>query len=72
MYNLANLHSATERMKEAEAAYQEALSTFRELAKANPEAYLPNVAMTLSSLANLYRATERMKEAEAAYQEALS
>jgi tetratricopeptide (TPR) repeat protein len=42
------------------------------LAKANPEAYLPELATTLNNLADLYRATQRMKEAEAAYQEALS
>jgi tetratricopeptide (TPR) repeat protein len=40
------------------------------LAQANPEAYLPDVAMTLNNLANLYRATQRMKEAEEAYREA--
>ncbi len=68
--NLANLYSATQRMKEAEGAYQEALSTYRELAKANPEAYLPDVAMTLNNLAILYRATQRMKEAEECCREA--
>src|SRR5438270_8030402 len=51
-------------MKEAEAAYQEALATYRALAQANPEAYLPNVAMTLNNLAVLYSETQRMKEAE--------
>ena len=59
-------------MKAAEEAYQEALSIRRELAKANPEAYLPDVAMTLNNLAILYRDTQRMKAAEEAYQEALS
>jgi hypothetical protein len=28
-------------MKEAEAAFQEALDTYRQLAKANPDAYQP-------------------------------
>jgi len=42
-------------MKAAEEAYQEALSIRRELAKANPEAYLPDVARTLNNLANLLR-----------------
>jgi hypothetical protein len=50
--------------------YQEALSTYRELAQANSEAYLPHVAMTLNNLANLYSATYWMKEAEAACREA--
>jgi len=59
-------------MKAAEEAYQEALSIRRELAKANPEAYLPDVAGTLKTWSLLYRATQRMKAAEEAYQEALS
>jgi len=42
----------------------EALSLRRELAKVNPEAYLPDVAMTLNNLAILYRDTQRMKAAE--------
>src|SRR5271157_6383535 len=70
--NLAALYSATQRMKEAEEAYREALSTYRQLAQANPEAYLPYVAGTLNNLAILYSATQRMKEAEEAYREALS
>ena len=70
--NLAILYRETQRMKEAEGAYQEALSTYRKLAKDNPEAYLPNVAGTPNNLAILYRETQRMKEAEGAYQEALS
>ena len=39
--NLANLYSATQRMKEAEQAYAEALAIRRKLAEANPDAYLP-------------------------------
>src|ERR1017187_6369283 len=70
--NLAALYSATQRMKEAEEAYREALSKYRELAQANPEAYRPYVATTLNNLANLYSATQRMEEAEEACREALS
>jgi tetratricopeptide (TPR) repeat protein len=69
--NLAILYSHTQRMKESEAAYLEALATYRKLGEANPEAYLPDVAMTLNNLAILYRGTQRMKESEAAYLEAL-
>jgi tetratricopeptide (TPR) repeat protein len=69
--NLAILCRATQRMKPAEEAYQEALVILRRLAESNPEAYLPDVAMTLNNLANLYRGTRRMKPAEEAYQEAL-
>ena len=67
--NLANLYSDTQRMKEAEAAYLEALALLRKLAQANPDAYLPYVATTLNNLAVLYRDTQRMKEAEAACRE---
>jgi hypothetical protein len=51
-------------------AYQEALSTRRELAKANPHAYLPDVAGTVNNLAILYCDTQRMKEAEELCREA--
>jgi tetratricopeptide (TPR) repeat protein len=70
--NLAILYRATQRIKEAEEAYREALSIYRELAQANPEAYRPYVATTLNNLALLYSDTQRMKEAEEAYREALS
>ena len=55
----------------AHTVYQEALTTYRQLAQANPSAYLPNVAGTLNNLGNLYRGTQRFSEAEQAYQEAL-
>jgi tetratricopeptide (TPR) repeat protein len=51
--------------------YQEALDTYRKLAQANPQAYLPDVAMTLNNLGNLYRDTQRLQEGEQAYREAL-
>jgi len=70
--NLANLYSATQRMRDAELAYGEALSIRRQLAKQNPEAYLPDVAMTLNNLAILYSDTQRMRDAELAYGEALA
>jgi tetratricopeptide (TPR) repeat protein len=70
--NLAILYRATQRIKEAEEAYREALSIYRELAQANPEAYRPYVATTLNNLALLYSDTQRMKQAEEAYHEALS
>ena len=39
----------------AEASYQEALKIYRQLAKENPNAYLPKVAMTLNNLAMFYQ-----------------
>ena len=59
-------------MKEAEQAYGEALAIYRKLAETNPDAYLPDVAMTLNNLALLYSGTQRMREAEQAYGEALA
>src|SRR5207248_2876950 len=56
----------------AHTVYQEALTTYRQLAQANPQAYLPDVAMTLNNLGVLYRATQRLSESEQAYQEALT
>jgi len=69
--DLGMLYSDTQRLKEAEANYQETLTTYRDLAKANPQAYLPNVATTLNNLGALYSDTQRLKEAEVSYQEAL-
>jgi Tetratricopeptide repeat len=70
--NLANLYCDTQRMREAEKAYDEALSIRRELAASNPGAYLPQVAMTLNNLAVMFTLTQRLPEAEQAYVEALS
>jgi tetratricopeptide (TPR) repeat protein len=70
--NLAILYRATQRMSQAETAYSEALAIRRKLAEANPDAYLPYVAMTLNNLGLLYRATQRMSQAETAYSEALA
>ncbi len=70
--NLANLFSDTQRMREAEEAFVEALSIYRKLAETNPGAYLTDVAMTLNNLANLFSATQRIREAEEAFGEALA
>src|SRR5262245_23485866 len=55
-----------------EQALQEALTMSRQLAQAQPQAYLPEVATTLHSLGLLYRDTQRPRESEQAYQEALT
>lgn len=70
--NLAILYSGTQRMKQAEDTYGEALSIYRQLAQANPDAYLRHVASILNNLAVLYRTTQRLQQAEDAYREALS
>ena len=51
--NLAGLYSNTERMKDAEDAYKEALETYRQLANTNPAAYQLYVAFTLNNVALL-------------------
>jgi len=70
--NLAILYSDTQRMRDAEQAYAEALTIRRKLAEANPDANLPGVAMTLNNLASLFGATQRMRDAEEVYSEALA
>ena len=57
-------------MDDADETYQEALRTYRDLAAANPEAYLPDVAMTLVNLAILYGRVQDTSEAEAPSREA--
>ena len=69
--NLALLYSKTQRFTESEAMYKEALEIRRRLAKANPQAYEPDVTMTLNNLANLYSDTQRLTESEAMYKEAM-
>ncbi len=51
--------------------YIECLNCYYHLAVASPEAYEPDVAMTLNNLALLYSATQRFSESEAMYLEAL-
>jgi tetratricopeptide (TPR) repeat protein len=70
--NLGMLYQDTQRLKEAEASYQEALTTYRDLAKADPQAYSSYVATTLNNLGILYKDTQRLKEAEASLKEALT
>ncbi|MBC7568571.1 MAG: tetratricopeptide repeat protein [Spirosoma sp.] len=70
--NLANLYSDNKRFAEAEPAFDEALTVYRQLAQQNPLAYLPKVATTLNNLANLYSDTQRFAEAEPAYDKALT
>ena len=61
--SLANLHKRINQPAEAEAEYTEALKIRRELAEANPQAYLPDVAQTLNSLAGLHADTNLLAEA---------
>ena len=69
--NLGILHRDQNRMEEARKAFEEALDTYRRLARAHPDTYLPDVAMTLNNLGNLHRDQNRMQEARKAFEEAL-
>jgi tetratricopeptide (TPR) repeat protein len=71
-FQYGHLAQQQNQFQEAVGVYETVLTLYRELAKANPEAYLPYVATTLNNLALLYSATQRMKAAEEAYREALS
>ena len=50
--------------------YQEALDTYRKLAQANPQAYLPTIAQTLNTLAVLELAQDHIKQAQVLVSEA--
>ncbi len=69
----ADFLGVNNQFSDAEKLYQEALSISRELAKANPAVYLPDVAGTLNNLGILVEADSgRRDEAEKLYQEALT
>jgi tetratricopeptide (TPR) repeat protein len=67
---LGNALSALGRREEALAATQEAVDIRRGLAQANPQAFLPDLAMSLTSLGNRLSELGRREEALAATQEA--
>jgi tetratricopeptide (TPR) repeat protein len=60
------------RLDDADKAYSEALTIFRDLAAHDPGVYRPIVAATLNNLGNLYRHTGRLDDADKAYSEALT
>ena len=59
-------------MQEAEAALQESLQTYRQLAKENPAAYRKDVGGTLNTLAVLHSAVGKLNEAESEIAEAVN
>jgi tetratricopeptide (TPR) repeat protein len=60
--NLAVLHRAKNELESALQEYEEALEIRRELAKENPSAYLPDVAMTLINIGIYYQACVSNRE----------
>ena len=70
--NLATLYSDTQRFKESEIMYIEALRRFRLLLEtAYHQQFESDLAVLLNNLANLYSDTQRFKESETMYLEAL-
>ena len=69
---LGNLHSEQNRMEEARKAYEEALGTYRQLARANPDTYRPSVARVLWGMGRMDAATNQHAGARQAFQEALA
>ena len=63
--------SALGRREEALAATEEAVAIRRELARANPAAFLPDLAMSLNNLGTMLSDLGRREEALAAYEEAV-
>jgi tetratricopeptide (TPR) repeat protein len=59
------------RREEALAAVEEAVTAYRPLAEARPDAFLPDLAMSLNNLADILAALKREPEADAARIEAV-
>lgn len=70
--SLGVLYQETSRTGEAEAAYKQAVTTFRALAAAQPDVYETRLATTLSNLGTLLIDDRRLVAAEAALREALA
>jgi len=62
--NLGTLYSDTHRSSEAENAFGEALESYKQLAKNNPAAFNPYLAIVAKNYAILLRANGRKTEAE--------
>ncbi len=69
--NLGELYRNTQKLKQAEQNFQEALEIRQTLIKTNSQTNLSGMAMILNNLGILYRDTQRLKEAEHSLQEAL-
>lgn len=69
--NLGLLYADTQRFKEGETSYQEALTIRRDLAKANPQTYREYLASTLENIAILYFQQDKKTEAHRYSDEAI-
>src|ERR1700677_2662432 len=70
--NLASCLSALGQREEALAAIEEAVTTYRTLARTRPDAFLPDLALSLNNLATCLSGLEQREEALTAIEEALT
>ena len=71
LHNLGTQYFTNGMMTQSEATYENALKIYRQLAEKNPDAFLPDVAMTLTNLGNYYHGNQKTTQSEVAYEEAL-
>ena len=67
-FKYARLLQSLNDFKKSKTLYEKVLQELRELSKQNPEAYKPDVAMTLNNLVILYLELKKKGDAEKAYQ----
>src|SRR5260370_7359840 len=70
LHNLGTLYHTTGESAKALETFKEALEIRRPLAKNNPRAYLPDLAITLASLGDLYLEVQNLNQAERALKQA--
>ena len=70
--NLAELYRKTNEPEKAENGYHEALKRYYQLAKNNPNLFLPCIATTLNNIGIIYYDNKNYQEAEEKYNNALS
>ncbi|WP_353308770.1 tetratricopeptide repeat protein, partial [Porphyromonas gingivalis] len=71
LFGYAHLLYSLNDFTKAKQYYEEILVTYRALAKKNPQAYNPYLALTLNNLGLLYSNNNEIKQAKDCYQEAL-
>ena len=69
--SLGTIYTNTQRLKEAEVKYKDALEIFRSLSKTNPNEHNENLCNVLNNLAILYYITQQMENSEAFFVEGL-
>ena len=63
-YSLGVIYYNTQRFKESEKMYKDALYIYKRFVESNPQAYEPGLASCYNSLAVLYHITQRFTESE--------